>query len=130
MKFLVINDDPVLPNIIKQVQADIPLSVIYANSSREGITLARLQQPNLILISYTLDEMTGIEVCAVIRQFCSAPIFIISALDDPSIMITALDAGADDYLVKPISARVLEAKIHATIRRFVTHPLTPYSIPS
>jgi DNA-binding response OmpR family regulator len=130
MKFLVINDDPGLPNIIKQVQADIPLSVIYANSSREGITLARLQQPNLILISYTLDEMTGIEVCTVIRQFCSAPIFIISALDDPSIMITALDAGADDYLVKPVSARVLEAKIHAAIRRFVTHPLTPYSISS
>lgn len=128
MKFLVINDDPALPNIIKQVQADIPLSVIFANSSQEGIILARKQQPNLILISYTLDEMTGIEVCAVIRQFCSAPIFIISALDDPSIMISALDAGADDYLIKPVSARVLEAKIHATIRRFVTHPLTPYSM--
>ncbi len=122
MNFLVINDDPALLNVIQQVQTEISLSVTYTGSSSEGIALANKTQPDIILVSYSLDEMTGIEVCAIIRQFSTAPLFIISARDDSQTLIAALEAGADDYLVKPISARVLAAKILSSSRRIAPFP--------
>jgi DNA-binding response OmpR family regulator len=59
----------------------------------------------------------GWEVCRTLRTFTSTPIAILSALDDPAIISTALDAGADDYMVKPIPSSVLMAHINNLTRR-------------
>ena len=87
--------------------------------------LLRFYQPEFIFIGAILDGVSGIDLCKVVRQFSRAPLFITSALDDPKILVAALNAGADDYLIKPISSRVLAAKVNASIRRFATRPLEP-----
>jgi len=64
-----------------------------------------------------LPGTDGWEVCKTLRTFTSVPIAILSALDDPAIISTALDAGADDYMTKPIASRVLIAHIKNLARR-------------
>ena len=128
MKFLVIDNDPAIIDIIQNVPVDpIPL-VMYTSSPKDGITLVKLHQPEFIFIGAMLDGISGIELCKQVRQFNKAPVFITSALDDPQILVAALNAGADDYLIKPINSRVLAAKIKASTRRFATRPLDPVSI--
>ena len=128
MKFLVIDNDPAIIDIIQNLPVDSPPMVLYTSSPNNGITLVKLHQPEFIFIGALLDGISGIELCKVVRQFSKAPLFISSALDDPQILVAALNAGADDYLIKPISNRVLAAKIKASVRRFTTRPLDPVSV--
>lgn len=123
MKYLVIDNDPAIIDIIQSLLVETPSTVIYTSSPKDGIMLLRFHQPEFIFIGAILDGVSGIDLCKVVRQFSRAPLFITSALDDPKILVAALNAGADDYLIKPISSRVLAAKVNASIRRFATRPL-------
>ncbi|MBP8856382.1 MAG: response regulator [Anaerolineaceae bacterium] len=125
MKYLVIDNDPAIIDIIQSLPVETPPTVIYTSSPKDGIMLLRFYQPEFIFIGAILDGVSGIDLCKVVRQFSRAPLFITSALDDPKILVAALNAGADDYLIKPISSRVLAAKVNASIRRFATRPLEP-----
>jgi DNA-binding response OmpR family regulator len=64
-----------------------------------------------------MPGMDGWEVCKAIRTFTSTPILILSALDDPTFVVKALNAGADDFLVKPIQTNILVARINTLLRR-------------
>ncbi len=64
-----------------------------------------------------MPEMDGWEVCKAIREFSNLPILILSALDNPGMVAAALDAGADDYLIKPVPSGVLIAHINNLLRR-------------
>lgn len=129
MKFLVIDNDPAIIDIIQSLPVENPPSVIYTSSPKDGIMLLRFHQPEFIFIGATLDGISEIDLCKAVRQFSRAPVFITSALDDPKILVAALNAGADDYLIKPISSRVLAAKVNASMRRFATRPLVPANLP-
>jgi two-component system response regulator ResD len=61
--------------------------------------------------------MNGWQVCKIIREFSHVSILILSALDSPGLVAAALDAGADDYLIKPVPTNVLMAHIHTLVRR-------------
>jgi two-component system response regulator MtrA len=81
--------------------------------------LARAEKPDIIILDLILPGTIGWEVCKILRTFTSVPIAILSALDDPELISTALDAGADDYMTKPIASSVLVAHIKNLARRHV-----------
>lgn len=117
MKVLVIDDDPAMTELIKLLLSPSPFVVLAANDGQEGIDLARTEQPDIILLDLMMPEINGWQVCKRIRKFSQVPIIILSALDNPGLVANALDAGADDYLIKPVPNRVLTARIHKLVNR-------------
>ncbi len=107
MKILVIDDDPALTELLKLVLAKTNADIITSNSGIEGLELARSEHPDIILLDLMMPEMNGWEVCKAVRVFSRIPILILSALDNPAMIAKALDAGADDYLVKPVPSGML-----------------------
>jgi two-component system KDP operon response regulator KdpE len=79
--------------------------------------MIRELQPDLVVLDLMMPEMDGWEVCRSVRQFSQVPIIILSALNDPSMIASVLDAGADDYLTKPTPSRVLVAHINRLAKR-------------
>jgi DNA-binding response OmpR family regulator len=119
MKILVIDDDPDTIGLLRVILEPAFHEVITATSGPEGIYIARQQSPDLIILDMILPEMNGPEICRTLRKFNKAPILILSALDSPSMVIASLEAGADDYLIKPITNGMLVAHINKFLRRAV-----------
>ncbi len=117
MKILVIDDDPAMTELLKLLLQPAASDVFAANSGPEGIKLARTILPDVIILDLMMPEMDGWEVCHTIREKSSVPILILSALDNPGMVARALDAGADDYLIKPVPSGVLIAHLQNLVRR-------------
>jgi DNA-binding response OmpR family regulator len=117
MKILVIDDDPAMIELLRLLLAPTESTVITANSGCEGVKLVESEQPELIILDLMMPEMDGCQVCQAVRKFSDLPILILSALDNPGMVAKALDAGADDYLIKPVPSGVLIAHINNLIRR-------------
>ncbi len=117
MKVLVIDDDPAFTDLLKILLEPASSNVIAANCGVDGIDLAKTDLPDIIILDLMMPEMDGWEVCRSIREFSPVPILILSALDSPGMVAAALDAGADDYLIKPVTSGVLIAHINKLIRR-------------
>ena len=83
----------------------------------EGIQLSRTLRPDVIILDLMMPEMDGWQVCNTIRKSSHVPILILSALDNPGMVARALDAGADDYLIKPVPSGVLIAHLNNLVRR-------------
>lgn len=90
---------------------------ITAADAEAGIALARREDPDLILLDLMLPGGSGFEVCKGIRAFSSAPIIILTARDEDIDAVLSLEIGADDYVTKPFSLRVLLARVRANLRR-------------
>jgi two-component system KDP operon response regulator KdpE len=73
--------------------------------------------PDVIILDLMMPDMDGYEVCAKIRDFSIVPILVLSALDMPGMVSKALDAGADDYLIKPVTSSILIAHLNNLVRR-------------
>ncbi|MGC8856078.1 MAG: response regulator transcription factor [Anaerolineae bacterium] len=114
---LTIDDDTAITELFSILLRTYGFEVLTANSSKEGIQLVREKSPRLVLLDLIMPGMNGWEVCKAIRSFSNVPIIILSALDDPRMVASALDAGADDYLVKPVPSSVLIAHMKKLIRR-------------
>lgn len=114
MKILVIDDDPASTDLIRLLLAKYPAEIFSTNFPAEGIELAKKHNPDLILLDLWMPEMDGRQVCKAIRQNSQVPILILSALDSTEIIADVLNAGADDYLIKPVSQNIL----HAYIKKF------------
>jgi DNA-binding response OmpR family regulator len=117
MKILVIDDDPAMTDLLKLLLMPASTNVVAANISTEGVSLARSEAPDLILLDLMMPDMDGIQVCKAVRTFSSTPIIILSAINTPGMVAAALDNGADDYLIKPISSGMLLARINKLMRR-------------
>ncbi len=90
---------------------------IIAGDAEAGIALARREDPDLILLDLMLPGGSGFDVCKSIRAFSSAPIIILTARDEDIDAVLSLEIGADDYVTKPFSLRVLLARVRANLRR-------------
>lgn len=119
MKILVIDDDPATTDLLRLILQSTTSFILTTNSPREGIELARKKKPDIIMMDLMMGEMDGWDVCKEIRKFSNTPIMIISAVDVPGVVARALDAGADDYLIKPINNEILIAHINKVVRRNV-----------
>lgn len=116
-KILVIDDDIAITELMSMLLKTHGFDVLSANSGAEGIQLAREKGPNVILLDLMMPDVDGWQVCKAVRQFSSAPILILSAINDPRMVASVLDAGADDFLVKPVPSGVLVAHIRKMVRR-------------
>jgi DNA-binding response OmpR family regulator len=120
LKILVIDDDPAMTELLAMLLKTHNLDVYLANTGEEGINLAREISPDVIILDLMMPGMDGWQVCIQVRSFSNVPILILSALDNPGMVASALDAGADDYLVKPVPVGVLLAHINTLTRRPVS----------
>jgi two-component system response regulator MtrA len=116
-KVLIIDDDPALTDLLTLVLRTQGMDAIKANSGKDGIDLIHSISPDVVILDLMMPDMDGWQVCANVRSFSKVPILILSALDSPGMVTSALDAGADDYLVKPVPTSVLVAHLNTLTRR-------------
>ena len=90
---------------------------ITAISGEAALDLFELEIPDLVLLDILMPSMDGFEVCRRIREFSQLPIIMVTAKDSEMDKIKGLDAGADDYVTKPFTARELMARVRASLRR-------------
>lgn len=118
MKILLVEDDPILAEVLEEFLTD-NLHVIERVSDGEAAwEELQMQEYDLILLDVMLPKLDGIELCRKLRSHkLQLPIMIVTALDSSTNKIAGLDAGADDYLVKPFDFQELLARIRALQRR-------------
>ncbi|MCI0553148.1 MAG: response regulator [Anaerolineae bacterium] len=116
-KIFVIDDDTAVTDLLSVLLNTQGFNVWATNSSSEGLTQIREKAPDLVILDLMMPEMDGWEVCKAVRAFSDVPIIVLSALNDPSMVASVLDAGADDYLTKPTPSRVLVAHIKRLVDR-------------
>ncbi len=117
LKVLTIDDDPAMTELLGLLLRSQGLDVISSNDGYEGIDLTRTQHPDIVILDLMMPGIDGWQICKTIRSFSKVPIAILSALDDPAMVASALDAGADDFMVKPVATSVLMAHINNLTRR-------------
>ena len=116
-KILVIDDDVAITELMSMLLKTHGFDVLTTNSGAEGVDLVKKNAPSVVILDLMMPEMDGWQVCTAIRAFSNIPILILSAINDPSIVASALDTGADDFLVKPVSSSVLVAHIRKMVRQ-------------
>lgn len=116
-KILVIDDDTAITELMGMLLRTHGFDVITTNSGSEGIQFAREKNPSVMLLDLMMPDVDGWQVCKAVRQFSNIPILILSAINDPRMVASILDAGADDFLVKPVPSGVLVAHIRKMVRR-------------
>lgn len=107
MKVLVIDDDPGMTDLIKMMLRSAASNVWTTNSGAEGIALAKSSGMDVIVLDLMMPEIDGWQVCKAVRVFSSVPILILSALDRPGMIASAMEVGANDYLIKPVASNAL-----------------------
>lgn len=117
-KILVIEDEQKLAKFLELELQYEGYEVIVAHDGMRGLTIARESNPDLILLDWMLPAVSGLEVCRRLRTSGSkTPIILLTAKDEISDRVAGLDAGADDYIVKPFSIEELLARFRAHLRR-------------
>jgi len=117
-KILVIEDEKIIGEMISMYLTDEEFSVCRVESGQEGIDAISSFAPDVILLDLMLPDMDGIELCEKVRAYSDTPIIIISMNSKVNERVRALNAGADDYLVKPFSMQELKARIGVAVRRY------------
>jgi two-component system response regulator MprA len=117
LKVLAIDDDHAMTELLTLLLKTHGFNVVTANTGEEGVSLALQETPDVIILDLMMPGMDGWQVCNQIRTFSTVPILVFSALDSPGMVASALDAGADDYLVKPVPSGVLIAHLNKLTRR-------------
>ncbi len=114
---LVIEDDPQISDLLRRGLIYEGYSVGVAADGPTGLTAARDRPPDLVLLDLMLPGMDGLTVCSRLRAATDVPILILTAKDAVPDRVKGLDAGADDYMVKPFSFDELLARVRALLRR-------------
>ncbi|MGA8148479.1 MAG: two-component system response regulator KdpE [Gallionellaceae bacterium] len=113
---IVIEDEAQIRRFLRTTLASEGYKVIEAETGRQGLIEATTRKPDLIVLDLGLSDMDGIEVVRELRTWSSVPIIILSARSQESDKVPALDAGADDYLVKPFGVGELLARLRVALR--------------
>ena len=117
-KVLIVDDERSIVDILKYNIEKDGTKAICAYDGKEGLRLARTEDPDVILLDVMLPEMDGFEVCRTLRaEGNNVPIIMITAREEETDKVFGLDLGADDYITKPFSMRELLARVKANIRR-------------
>jgi DNA-binding response OmpR family regulator len=115
---VVIEDDADIRNLLEAILGQAGFTCYSAGTGVEGIEAVRAYQPILTTLDISLPGIDGFEVARRIRAFSTTYIIILSARGEEIDTLMGLDAGADDYLTKPVRARELRARIEAMLRRY------------
>jgi DNA-binding response OmpR family regulator len=114
---LVVDDETTLRETLVEALEAEGFRVVSAADGREALVRFRAERPDLILLDLMLPELSGIEVCRIIRAESGVPIVMLTAKDSELDKVVGLELGADDYVTKPFSLRELSARIRALFRR-------------
>ena len=129
IEVLLIDDDPDLSTMLRTLLRGQDFQIKSVLSSEEGIQSVQNPEgaPDVVILDLLMPEVDGWEVCERIRSFSDVPILILSALGSPGSVARALDAGADDYLIKPVHASLLASRLRTLVRRKALNaPSSPY----
>jgi two-component system, OmpR family, KDP operon response regulator KdpE len=114
---LVVDDEPQIRRVLRATLSSNGYEVIEAKSGQEAIEMVVTERPELILLDVNMPGMSGLEACSKIRMSFGGPIIMVTVRNAERDKIAALDAGADDYVVKPFAIGELLARIRAALRR-------------
>lgn len=117
MYILVVDDDPEITGLIKRALVYEGYTVDTAGDGSEALSKALDREPDLVILDIMMPGIDGIEVSKRLRQAGDVPILMLTAKGTVADRVTGLDAGADDYLVKPFSIDELNARVRALLRR-------------
>ena len=119
-KILVVEDDASVRNLITTTLRSNDYRYITAPNGASAILSASSQQPDIVLLDLGLPDLDGVEIIGRIRSWSDMPIIVISARSEDSDKVSALDAGADDYLTKPFSVTEMLARLRVAQRRIAS----------
>lgn len=125
-KILVVDDDPTM---LKMVEGHLQGSGYLVKGASDGSIALRITadwEPELILMDVMMPVMDGFTTTKRIREFSAIPIIILTAKGDERDLVSGLDAGADDYVIKPFSSQELLARVRAVLRRSETQGLEDF----
>jgi len=114
---LVVDDEPTLRETLAEALDADGFDVVTAADGRDALARFRERRPDLVVLDLMLPELSGIEVCRIIRQESGVPILMLTAKSSEVDKVVGLELGADDYVTKPFSLRELTARIRALLRR-------------
>src|SRR2546426_12395717 len=114
---LVVDDEPTLRETLAENLEAEGFHVVTAADGREALTRFRDARPELIVLDLMLPELSGLEVCRIVRAESGVPILMLTAKDSEVDKVVGLELGADDYVTKPFSFRELLARVRALLRR-------------
>jgi two-component system, OmpR family, KDP operon response regulator KdpE len=114
---LLVDDDPGIVVSVKQALVAQGYEVTTATTGVEALNAFEDKQPDLILLDLMIPECDGTDVCRYIRQHASTPVIVLSVKGSEADVVSVLDLGADDYLIKPFRMGELLARIRAALRR-------------
>jgi len=117
-QILVVDDDPSIVNILRTALTQAGYSVLTAADGEAAVTLAINQRPHLIIMDVMMPKTSGLAATLRIRQDSNVPILMLSAKAEGTDRVLGLEAGADDYLVKPFYQQELLARVRALLRRY------------
>jgi two-component system, OmpR family, response regulator MtrA len=121
-RVLVVDDDPALAEMLTIVLRGEGFDAAVVRDGSKALAAFREVHPDLILLDLMLPGMSGLEVCKEIRLESGIPIIMLTAKTDTVDVVLGLEAGADDYVVKPFKAKELTARIRARLRRTEVAP--------
>jgi two-component system response regulator MprA len=116
-RILVIDDDDAITTALRRALTYEGYTVDVAHGGEEGLAKARGVVPDLVVLDILMPDLSGIEVCRRLREADDLPILMLTARDEVADRVKGLDAGADDYVVKPFATDEFLARVRALLRR-------------
>ena len=121
-KILVVDDDPKIAEICQDYLKASGYEVVTARTGPDGLSAARRERPDLVVLDLMLPEMDGLDVCRTLRRESDVPIIMLTARVEETDKLIGLEIGADDYITKPFSPRELVARVRVVLRRVSGDP--------
>ena len=125
-KILVVDSEETTRELLGRRLTALGYSVFLESTAKAALIIVSKELPDLVILDILLPKVDGYELCKKLRQEYQTPIIILTALNDMSARVMGLNAGADDYMIKPFSPQELEARIRSVLKRpfidFQTYP--------
>ena len=122
---LLVEDDARVRRVLRLALEDEGYDVAEAADATTGLAALKRQPPDVVLLDVMLPDTDGFAVCRMIRRASDVPIIMVTARVDSHDVVAGLEAGADDYVTKPLVAKELAARIRALLRRSLSAPPDP-----
>ena len=127
-KILVVDDDLALSDVLAFAIRRAGYEVVRAYNGLSALEEFSKEKPDLIVLDWRLPQMDGLDVCTRIRLSSDVPIIMLTVRDSDEHVVAALEAGADDYIVKPFSPRQLMERVRALLWQVVQESLEPIQL--
>lgn len=117
-RILIIDDEPQIRRFLRISLSSQGYDVIEADTAKAGLSMVGIESPHLVILDLGLPDMEGHQVLKIMRDFFDGPVIVLSVRYHESEKVSALDAGANDYVVKPFGIKELLARIRSLLKIF------------